>query len=155
MAPGAGLERSGSPGLGRRAAAIGLDLSVSRRQHQVHRIARYCVVDRSQLLKGTTTLLILSVLRETELYGYEIAQEIRERTGAVISPGEGWLYPALHRLEAQGLLEATWRQGGPGPRRRYYRITKGGLESLDHQAAEWETFAASIRLVTGRAPAHG
>jgi PadR family transcriptional regulator PadR len=112
-------------------------------------------VDQSQLLKGTTSLLILGVLRETELYGYEIAQRIRERSGAVISPGEGWLYPALHRLEAQGLLEATWRDGGPGPRRRYYRITHRGIEALDSQAREWETFAQSVRLVTGSAQANG
>jgi PadR family transcriptional regulator PadR len=112
-------------------------------------------MDQSQLLKGTTSLLILGVLRETELYGYEIAQRIRERSGAVISPGEGWLYPALHRLEAQGLLEATWRDGGPGPRRRYYQITHRGIEALDAQAREWETFAQSVRLVTGTAPANG
>jgi PadR family transcriptional regulator PadR len=112
-------------------------------------------MDQSQLLKGTTSLLILGVLRETELYGYEIAQRIRERSGAVISPGESWLYPALHRLEAQGLLEATWRDGGPGPRRRYYRITHRGIEALDAQAREWETFAQSVRLVTGSAQANG
>ena len=112
-------------------------------------------MDRSQLLKGTTSLLILGVLRETELYGYEIAQRIRERSGAVISPGEGWLYPALHRLEAQGLLDATWRDGGPGPRRRYYRITRRGIEALEAQAREWETFAHSVRLVAGTAPANG
>ncbi len=112
-------------------------------------------MDRSQLLKGTTTLLILGVIREDELYGYEISQRIRERSGAVITPGEGWLYPALHRLEAQGLLEATWRDGGIGPRRRYYRITKLGRELLEEHAAEWETFARSIRLVTGQATANG
>ena len=112
-------------------------------------------MDRSQLLKGTTTLLILGVLRDTELYGYEIAQRIRERSGEVISPGEGWLYPALHRLEEQGLLEATWRDGGIGPRRRYYRITVPGAEALDDHAREWETFARSVRLVTEPASSSG
>jgi PadR family transcriptional regulator PadR len=102
-------------------------------------------VDRSQLLKGTTSLLILAVLRETELYGYEIAQRIRERSGAVISPGEGWLYPALHRLEGQGFLEADWRD----------RITHRGIDALDAQAQEWETFAQSVRLVTGVVPSRG
>jgi DNA-binding PadR family transcriptional regulator len=109
-------------------------------------------VDRSQLLKGTTTLLILGVLRDGELYGYEIAQRIRDRSNAHISPAEGWLYPALHRLEAQALLQATWREGAQGPRRRYYRITTNGLRVLDEQAAEWERFARSIRLVMGHAP---
>jgi PadR family transcriptional regulator PadR len=112
-------------------------------------------MDRSQLLKGTTTLLILGVLRETELYGYEISQRIRERSGEVITPGEGWLYPSLHRLEAQGLLSATWRAGDQGPRRRYYTITRRGLEALDEHQAEWERFAHSIRLVTRQAPTGG
>jgi DNA-binding PadR family transcriptional regulator len=112
-------------------------------------------VDRSQLLKGTTTLLILGVLRDGELYGYEIAQRIRDRSNDHISPAEGWLYPALHRLEAQALLQATWREGGQGPRRRYYRITTRGLGVLDEQAAEWERFARSISLVAGQARSNG
>jgi len=112
-------------------------------------------VDRSQLLKGTTTLLVLGALRDEELYGYEIAQRIRDRSGTVISAGEGWLYPALHRLEEQGLLEGTWRDGGPGPRRRYYRLTAKGQHDLDAQLREWETFAQSVRLVTDAAAANG
>ena len=107
---------------------------------------------RSQLLKGTTTLLILAVLRDDELYGYEIAARIRGRSGAFIDPGEGWLYPALHRLEAEGALEATWRESAIGPRRRYYRLTRGGSRMLDAQASEWKTFARSVRRVT-RSPA--
>ena len=60
---------------------------------------------RPQLLKGTTPLLILSVLKDGELYGYEIAQRIRERSGKVFAPNEGSLYPALHALAADGALE--------------------------------------------------
>lgn len=104
---------------------------------------------RSQLLKGTTSLLVLAVLREGELYGYEIAARIRERSGAFIDPGEGWLYPALHRLEAEGALEATWRESGIGPRRRYYRLTRKGSRMLDAEASEWESFARSVGRVTG------
>ena len=104
---------------------------------------------RSQLLKGTTTLLVLAVLRDGELYGYEIAARIRERSAASIDPGEGWLYPALHRLEMAGALEASWREGGIGPRRRYYRLTQAGMRMLDSEAAEWESFARSVRLVAG------
>lgn len=110
---------------------------------------------RSQLLKGTTTLLVLAVLRDGELYGYEIAQRIRERSGALIDPGEGWLYPALHRLEAEGALEASWRESEIGPRRRYYRITPRGLRMLEAEAGEWDAFARSVRLVTGRAAVDG
>lgn len=107
---------------------------------------------RSQLLKGTTTLLILAVLRDGELYGYEIAARIRERSRAFIDPGEGWLYPALHRLEAEGALEATWRESEIGPQRRYYRLTRRGTRLLEAQESEWESFSRSVRRVTG-APA--
>jgi len=105
---------------------------------------------RAQLLKGTTTLLILAVLRDDELYGYQIAARIRERSGAFIDPGEGWLYPALHRLEAEGALEATWRESEIGPRRRYYRLTAKGIQMLDAEAREWRAFARSIGRVTRR-----
>lgn len=105
-------------------------------------------MDRSQLLKGTTELLILGVLKDGELYGYEIAQRIRDRSGAFIDPGEGWLYPALHRLETRGALQASWRAGRIGPRRRYYKITEAGLTAFNAQSAEWAQFARSVRLVT-------
>ena len=105
-------------------------------------------MDRSQLLKGTTHLLILGVLRDAELYGYEIRQAISKRSAAVIEPGEGWLYPALHRLEAEGAVEASWRASALGPRRRYYRITAKGSGVLAALETEWETFAQSVRLVT-------
>jgi DNA-binding PadR family transcriptional regulator len=108
-------------------------------------------MDRSQLLKGTTALLILGVLKDGELYGYDIAQRIRERSGAFIDPGEGWLYPALHRLEKQGALRSFWREGELGPRRRYYEITEAGLGAFNAQSAEWERFAHSVRLVTAGA----
>jgi DNA-binding PadR family transcriptional regulator len=106
-------------------------------------------MSRSQLLKGTTTLLILSVLSEEELYGYEIAARIRERSGAFIDPGEGWLYPALHKLELDGALEATWRESEIGPKRRYYRLTHKGSRMLAAQSSEWESFARSVHRVTG------
>lgn len=104
---------------------------------------------RSQLLKGTTTLLILAVLSEEELYGYEIAARIRDRSAAFIDPGEGWLYPALHKLELDGALEATWRASEIGPKRRYYQLTRKGSRMLAAQASEWESFARSVHRVTG------
>ncbi len=95
-----------------------------------------------------TPLLVLGVLRDEELYGYEIVQHIRERSGSLIEPGEGWLYPALHRLEAQGALASSWRESDVGPRRRYYRITQKGQAVLAREEREWAAFAQSVRLVT-------
>jgi PadR family transcriptional regulator, regulatory protein PadR len=105
---------------------------------------------RAQLLKGTTTLLVLTVLQEGELYGYEIAQRIRDRSGGAFTPGEGSLYPALHALEADGALVANWRDGDRGPRRRYYKITKSGLTMLEEHVNEWAAFSHGMaRAVEG------
>ena len=102
---------------------------------------------RSQLLKGTVPYLVLSVLKDGELYGYEIAQHIRQRSGAQLAPSEGSLYPALHRLEQQGALVAEWRQSDRGPRRRYYRLTPQGGKLLVESRAEWEAFSDVIARV--------
>ena len=106
---------------------------------------------RAQLLKGTTTLLVLTVLRDGELYGYEIALRIKERSGGAFVPSEGSLYPALHALEADGALEASWRESDRGPRRRYYKITGSGLGMLEEHAQEWAAFSLSMGRAVGEA----
>ncbi len=104
---------------------------------------------RGQLLKGTTPLLVLSVLRDGELYGYEIAQKVRERSGGTFAPSEGALYPALHSLEAEGALQADWRDSDRGPRRRYYRITPKGSGLLAEHEAEWAAFSVGMARAVG------
>jgi PadR family transcriptional regulator len=106
---------------------------------------------RSQLMKGTVPFLVLSVLEDGELYGYEIAQRIRERSGEALTPSEGALYPALHRLEREGALAAEWRAGERGPRRRYYRITAAGERLLASQRVEWAGFVRVVSHVAGSA----
>ena len=96
------------------------------------------------LLKGTLPLLVLSVLRDGELYGYEIAQRIRSRSGELFAPSEGSLYPTLHRLERAGALTASWRASVRGPRRRYYAITEAGERLYADAAREWETVASGV-----------
>jgi PadR family transcriptional regulator PadR len=109
---------------------------------------------RGQLLKGTTPLLVLNVLRDGELYGYEIAQRIRLRSGGAFAPSEGALYPALHALEADGALTATWRESDKGPRRRYYTITAQGESLLAAHEAEWASFSVGVARALG-GPNHG
>ena len=109
----------------------------------------------SQLLKGTTPLLVLTVIAEGELYGYEIAQRIRELSGGAFAPSEGSLYPTLHRLEADGALEAVWRDSDRGPRRRYYRLTERGGDLLRESRSEWDTFVRGVRAVTAGRPSGG
>jgi len=105
----------------------------------------------SQLLKGTTPLIVLTVIGDGELYGYEIAQKVRELSDAAFTPSEGSLYPTLHRLELDGALEASWRDGERGPRRRYYRITPKGRGLLAEARADWSTFVRAIGAVTSGA----
>ena len=102
----------------------------------------------TQLLKGTTPLLVLSVIGDGEVYGYEIAQRVRDESGGAFAPSEGSLYPALHRLEAEGALAATWRDSDRGPRRRYYRLTDRGRGLLAESRAEWGAFVQTVNRVT-------
>jgi len=104
---------------------------------------------KGQLLKGTTPLLVLSVLRDGELYGYEIAQRVRERSGGAFAPSEGSLYPALHALEAEGALQATWRESDKGPRRRYYCITDVGKGMLAEHESAWSAFSLGVSRALG------
>ena len=106
---------------------------------------------RSQLLKGTLPLMILSVVDDGELYGYEIAQQIRVRSGAGLAPSEGSLYPALHRLERDGALVGEWKAGSGGPRRRYYRLTPRGVQQLAASRDEWAHVIGIVAAVAGSA----
>jgi PadR family transcriptional regulator PadR len=106
----------------------------------------------SQLFKGAMAYLVLSVLREGEQYGYQVALAIRERSDGAFAPSEGSLYPTLHRLEADGALAATWRDGERGPRRRWYRITPAGVTALAAHEREWEAFAGAISRVASPQP---
>lgn len=107
---------------------------------------------RSQLLKGAMAYLVLSVLRDGELYGYQIAARIRDRSDGALAPSEGSLYPTLHRLEADGSLVAAWREGDRGPRRRWYRITPAGLAALAGHEREWEAFSGAVGRVASVTP---
>jgi PadR family transcriptional regulator PadR len=104
---------------------------------------------RSQLLKGTVTFLVLSVLDDGELYGYQIAKRIRERSAAYLAPSEGSLYPALHALEREGAIVADWRASDRGARRRYYRLTANGRRLLAAARADWDAFARAVSTVAG------
>ena len=99
---------------------------------------------RTQLLKGTTPLLVLTVLRDTELYGYEIAQRIRERSGGAFAPSEGSLYPALHRLEKQGWVTSQWKQTESNQRAKFYRLTPAGKRQLLTEQTRWAQIVSAI-----------
>jgi DNA-binding PadR family transcriptional regulator len=90
--------------------------------------------------------LILSLLVERPMYGYEISQQLRLRSGGYFEMKEGLLYPALHRMRQNGLLSTEWRVVG-GRRRKYYNLTLLGQEVLGEQAAEWKTFVNELQAL--------
>ena len=104
-----------------------------------------------QIRKGSTRLAILQLVRERERYGYEIVTSIRDRTKGALEVAEGNVYPALHALEAEGLVTSAWREVEPGvPPRKYYRITARGREHRSTLVKEWKEYAAAIaRLLEG------
>ena len=97
-----------------------------------------------ELRKGTASLLLLDLLAARPMYGFELAEALRERTNGVLAFKEGTLYPALHRLEAEGLVTPYWQDSPRGPRRRYYRLTARGRHALDERRAQWRTLVEAI-----------
>lgn len=83
-----------------------------------------------ELLKGSTVILILSLLERKHMYGYEIIKEIEKHSGGVFAFKEGTLYPILHSLESKGLVESYWTEAEGTRRRKYYRITDTGKLQL-------------------------
>lgn len=95
-------------------------------------------------MNGVPELLILRLLEDAEMYGYEIVQAIRDRTDAVIVFGEGVVYPVLHALERAGALKSR-RKTVAGRSRIYYSVTKAGSRRLADLAAQWTSLAEAIQ----------
>jgi PadR family transcriptional regulator, regulatory protein PadR len=99
------------------------------------------------LLPGTLGLLILRTLQNDALHGWAIAERIQELSQDVLQINQGSLYPALHRLEHQGWIEAEWKVSELGRRAKYYRLTGAGRRQLTVEAREWERMAQAIGRV--------
>ncbi len=103
-------------------------------------------IDR-ELLKGSLDVLLLALLEGGPMYGYQIVKEVRSRSAGVLELKEGSLYPALHRLERQALIEGFWQARDDGADRRYYRLTARGAQATQEKRAEWQRFAAAVEGV--------
>jgi PadR family transcriptional regulator PadR len=97
-----------------------------------------------QLKKGSTPTLLLSLLKERPMYGYEMAVELRRRSGGRMTASEGSLYPTLHQLEADGLVDGFWQSPATGRARRYYRLTPRGRTMVRTAAADLRQFAHTL-----------
>src|SRR5476651_2197066 len=104
-------------------------------------------MNKSDLLQGTLDLLILKTLAIEPLHGYAIAQHINRTSRALLLVPQGSLYPALHRLENQGLLAAEWVETDSGRDAKVYRLTRKGRTRLDAEIADWQRLSQGIGLV--------
>ena len=102
-----------------------------------------------QIRKGSTSTLILSLLSDEPMYGYQITQELQQRSEGYFEMKEGLLYPALHRMEQDGLLESEWRSVAGSRQRKYYFITEKGHKVLANSVTEWTTFTEKLMRVIG------
>ncbi len=100
-----------------------------------------------QLRKGSTVILILSVLEDKPKYGYQIMREIESRSEGYFKMTAALLYPALHRLEESGLVKSEWKDSDEGHRRKYYTITEEGRRALAEHTREWQTFSDKMSTV--------
>ena len=94
---------------------------------------------KKEVLKGHIDTLILSLLQNKDMYGYEIAKVVREKSNEQFEMKEGTLYLSLKRLEQNKWIESYWGdEQGPGGRRKYYKITPSGIEGFDEKRKEWQ-----------------
>ena len=106
-----------------------------------------------EFLTGTVGVLILSLLTEREMYGYEMLQEAERRSARTLQLKEGTLYPALHQMERAGLLRSTWRDSAEGRSRKYYSLTAKGRRRADSKRRQWASISAAMRAILGDAHA--
>jgi PadR family transcriptional regulator, regulatory protein PadR len=99
------------------------------------------------LLPGTVDLLILRTLQTGPMHGWAISERIQQISEDVLQINQGSLYPALHRLEHQGWIEAEWAVSELGRRAKYYQLTASGRRQLTVEAREWERMSAAIGRV--------
>lgn len=90
-----------------------------------------------ELVAASTVPLVLSVLTEGDSYGYALIQRVRELSGGRIEWTEGMLYPVLHWMEKEGMIESDWREAETGRKRKYYRLQKDGRKALQTEQQQW------------------
>jgi PadR family transcriptional regulator PadR len=105
------------------------------------------MAQRRELIKGNFDSLILCLLNQQPMYGYQIIKELEHKSEGYFHFKEGTLYPALHRLEQTGLIEGKWQMLPNGRQRRYYHITEKGLHGLEAKRSQWLDFLAAMNLI--------
>jgi PadR family transcriptional regulator PadR len=101
----------------------------------------------TELLKGTLSLLILSLLSRKPMYGYELAATVHRDTDGAFTWREGSLYPSLHKLEQGGFITGEWEEKETGRKRRYYHITKDGRKALKEKLESWTELCQAVNSI--------
>jgi PadR family transcriptional regulator, regulatory protein PadR len=101
-----------------------------------------------ELKKGATRFSILAILRDGDMYGYELRHEFETRAGGVMTLTEGNAYPALHSMESDGLITSYWKDNGSGlPSRKYYHLTQKGEGLLSEMILEWTRYVEAMNNI--------
>ncbi len=103
--------------------------------------------EKSELLKGTLDMLVLKIVALGPIHGYAISQRIQQISRDFFRLQQGSLYPALHRLEDRGWLEAEWKQTATGREAKFYKLTKKGRKQLEAQVLNWERLTDAVALI--------
>ncbi len=106
-----------------------------------------------EFFTGTVGVLILGLLAEREMYGYEILQEAERRSERAFQLKEGTLYPALRQMERSGLIKGRWRDAESGRSRKYYSLTAKGRRRAESKRRQWASISAAMRAILGEAGA--
>ena len=99
------------------------------------------------LVQGTLDLLLLKILALEPMNGHAISQRLKQMSGDVLQVSDGSLYPALHKLEQQGWIEAEWRPSDNNRRAKFYALTRPGRRALAREAESWSRLSSAISLV--------
>ena len=105
-----------------------------------------------ELLKGVAPVVVLEVLSDGKMYGYQLSEAIQQRSGEILNLGRGTLYPLLYNLESKGLVTAEWEENEGKRKRRYYSITSKGKDQLSKQKAQWIQLQQAVASVFGIGP---
>ena len=103
--------------------------------------------EKAEFLKGTLDMLILKVVAGGSIHGYAISQRIQQISRDFFQVPQGSLYPALHRLEERGWLEAEWKDTSTGREAKFYRLTRKGRKQLDTELLNWEQLTDAVSLI--------
>ena len=105
------------------------------------------MTQRRELIKGSIDSLLLFLLAQQSMYGYQIIKELEKQSQGYFKFKEGTLYPALHRLEKKDLVTGKWQMLPSGRQRKYYHITAKGLSVLGDRRSQWREYLVAMNLI--------